>query len=185
MVSLIGKLHHTGLLTIEGALRLLEAILTTGVNLMAMLRVAAKMHPHRTAVIDERGRLTYAELWRQAESLAVALSVRRGVRSGHKVAIACGNHMAAVKVLFAVSRLGAHVYLVNPESSPGQILALEEGLRFDLYVTTSGPKACSRVRRWRQNPSPPTTRPAIRSTGWRRRPAAGGRVCTRSRRGTS
>ena len=101
---------------------------------MALLRVAAKLHPHRVAVIDERGRWTYAELWWQAESLAVALSVGRGVRGGHKVAIACGNHAAAVKAIFAASRLGAHVYLVNPESSAGQILALEESLRFDLYV---------------------------------------------------
>jgi fatty-acyl-CoA synthase len=134
MLGLIAKLHTTGLLTIAGVLHLVEAVLTTGVNLMALLRVAARLHPHRIAVIDERGKLTYEELWRQAESLAVALFAGRGVRDGHRVAIACGNHAAAVKVIFAASRLGAHVYLVNPESSPAQVLALEESLRFDLYV---------------------------------------------------
>jgi acyl-CoA synthetase (AMP-forming)/AMP-acid ligase II len=134
MIPLIGKLHGTGLLTGAGVLRLLESVLTTGVNLMAMLRVAAKLHPERTAVIDERGPLTYAQLWRQSEALAAALFARRGVRGGHKVALACGNHASAVKALFAAARLGAHVYLVNPESSPGQIRALEESLRFDLYV---------------------------------------------------
>ena len=41
MVRLIGKLHDTGLLTIQGVLCLLGAIMTTGVNLRAMLRVAA------------------------------------------------------------------------------------------------------------------------------------------------
>src|SRR5262245_51545446 len=134
MTSLIGKLHRTGLLTVAGAFGLLEAVRTTGVNLMTLLRVAAKLHPNRTAVVDDRGRLTYAELWRQAEALAAALSVGRGVRGGHKVAIACGNHAAAVKAVFAASRLGAHVYLINPDSSAGQVLALEERLRCDLYV---------------------------------------------------
>jgi acyl-CoA synthetase (AMP-forming)/AMP-acid ligase II len=66
--------------------------------------------------------------------LAGALFSERGVRGGHKVAIACGNHSAAVKALFAASRLGAHVTLVNPESSPAQVQVLEESLRFDLYV---------------------------------------------------
>jgi acyl-CoA synthetase (AMP-forming)/AMP-acid ligase II len=134
MLSLLRKLHHTGLLSVTGVLRLFEAVATTGVNLMALLRVAAKLYPRRLAVIDEREQLTYAELWRQAESLAVALFTARGLRAGQKVAIACGNHAAAVKAIFAASRLGAHVFLVNPESSPAQIQALEESLRFDLYV---------------------------------------------------
>jgi fatty-acyl-CoA synthase len=134
MLSLLVKLHDTGLLTAAGLMHLVEAMLTTGVNLMSLLRVAARLHPRRTAVIDERACLTYRELWRQAESLAGALFLRRGVCAGHKVAVACGNHAAAVKVIFAASRLGAHVYLINPESSPGQIQALDEGLRFDLYV---------------------------------------------------
>lgn len=134
MLTLIQKLHHTGLLTLDGALGLFEALATTGINLMVMLRVAARLHPYRIAVIDERAQLTYAELWRQAEALAVALHEERGLCGGHKVAIICGNHAAAVKAVFAASRLGAHVFLVNPESSAAQVQALEESHRFDLYV---------------------------------------------------
>jgi acyl-CoA synthetase (AMP-forming)/AMP-acid ligase II len=134
MVALLGKLHDTGLLTVAGVVCLLEALATTGTNLMAMLRVAARLHPRRTALDDGRTRLTYDELWRQAEALAGRLAAERGVRAGHRVALVCGNHAAAVKALSAASRLGAHVYLVNPESSPDQIRALEEALHFDLYV---------------------------------------------------
>ena len=36
MFTLIGKLHRTGLLTVGGLLRLLEAVMTTGINLMAL-----------------------------------------------------------------------------------------------------------------------------------------------------
>jgi acyl-CoA synthetase (AMP-forming)/AMP-acid ligase II len=134
MFTLLEKLYRTRLLTPAGLLRLLEAVTTTGVNLMALLRVAAKLHPRRTAVVDERQRLSYPELWRQAESVAVALHVDYGVHGRQRAAIVCRNHAAAVKAIFALSRLGAHVFLLNPEMSADQVLALEDRLRFDFYV---------------------------------------------------
>jgi acyl-CoA synthetase (AMP-forming)/AMP-acid ligase II len=134
MFTLIGKLRRTRLLTLGGMLVLLDALVTTGVNLMAMLRIAAKLHPRRVAVIDEREQLTYTELWQQAESLAVALHGDHGLRSGHKAAIACRSHAAAIKAIFAVSRVGAHVFLLNPEMSADQLLTLAERLRFDFCV---------------------------------------------------
>ncbi len=134
MVTLIQKLYHVRLLTLGGLLGLLEAVLTTGVNLMALLRLAAKLHPNRRAVTGDREQLTYRQLWQQAEVLAIALHMDYQVGSQQKVAIICRNHAAAIKTLFAVSRLGAHVFLLNPEMSAGQILALEDRLCFDLLV---------------------------------------------------
>jgi acyl-CoA synthetase (AMP-forming)/AMP-acid ligase II len=134
MLTLIQKLHRTRLLTIPGVCRLLEAVLTTGVNLMALLRVAAKLHPERIAVTDEQERSSYAELWRQSETLAGALHAGYGVQRRQKVAIACRNNAAAIKAIFACSRLGTHVSLVNPEIGADQLRALEERLRFDFYV---------------------------------------------------
>src|SRR5262249_9685099 len=134
MFTLIKKLYRTRLLTIPGLYCLLEAGLTTGINLMVMLAVAARLHPERTAVIDEQERLTYAELWRQSEALAAALHTEHGIQRCQKVAIACRDHAAAIKAIFAFSRLGTHLFLVNPEMSADQLLALEERLRFDFYV---------------------------------------------------
>lgn len=134
MFTFLYKLHRTRLLTFPGLYRLLESLMITGVNPMAMLRIAAKLHPGRTALIDERERLTYPELWHQAEALAALLHAGHGVREQQKVAIACRNHASAVKALFACSRLGAHVFLVNPEISLDQLRALEESWRFDFYV---------------------------------------------------
>jgi acyl-CoA synthetase (AMP-forming)/AMP-acid ligase II len=134
MITMIRKLHRTRLLTLAGLLRMVEAVLTTGINLMSMLRVAAKLYPRRIAVTDEAERLTYDALWRLAENLAAALQADFGVSARQKVAIACRNHAAAIKAIFAVSRLGAHVYLLNPEMSADQILALAERMQFDFYV---------------------------------------------------
>ena len=134
MFTLIKKLRRTRLLTISGVFHLLQAVMTTGVNLMALLRVAAKLHSDRVALIDEQEHLTYNELWQQAESLAAALHAEHGIQAQQKVAIACRNHAAAVKAVFACSRLGTHVFLVNPEMSADELLALEERIRFDFYV---------------------------------------------------
>jgi acyl-CoA synthetase (AMP-forming)/AMP-acid ligase II len=134
MFTLIKKLYRTRLLTLPGLYCQLAAALTTGINLMLLLRVAAQLYPRRTAVIDERERLTYAELWRQSEALAGALHAEHGIQPRQKVAIACRNHAAAIKALFAFSRLGTHLFLVSPEMSADQLLALEERLRFDFYV---------------------------------------------------
>ncbi|EKU99827.1 acyl-CoA synthetase (AMP-forming)/AMP-acid ligase II [Leptolyngbya sp. PCC 7375] len=117
MITLLGKLYRTQLLTPVGLFYLLEVVLTTGVNLMALLRLAARLHPGRTAVVDERERLSYGDLWRQSENLARGLREDYGLQEGERVEIATRNHAATIKALFAVSRLGAHVFLVNPDMS--------------------------------------------------------------------
>jgi fatty-acyl-CoA synthase len=132
--ELLGQLYRTDLFTIVGLIRLIEALMTTGINLMAILRIAAKLHPQRIAVIDERDRLSYGELWQQAESLALALHLNYGIECKQKVAIACRNHASAIKSIFALSRLGTHVFLLNPEMSPEQILALAATHQFDFYI---------------------------------------------------
>ena len=134
MVTLLRKLYRTRLLTFSGLYRLLEAVLTTGINLMALLRIAAKLHPDRIAVIDEQERLTYPELWRQSERLAGVLDTEHHIRPQQKVALACRNHAATIKALFAFSRLGTHVFLVNPEMTADQLMSLENRFRFDFYV---------------------------------------------------
>lgn len=134
MLTALAKLYRTGLLTPRGLYQLLRAVMATGPNPMALLRAAARLHPARTAVVDDRERLTYPALYQQAEALAAALAADYHVRPRQKVAVACRNHAVAVKAVFAASRLGAHVYLVNPEMSADQLRALEDRQRFDFYV---------------------------------------------------
>lgn len=134
MLSRVRKLRQLGLLTPLGLLRALEAVLTTGLNLMTLLRIAAALYPGRTAIVDEREQLRYDELWRQAEATAAALRVAYGLKARQKAAIACRSHTAAIKAIFACSRLGAHVFLVNPEMSAEQLVALARRERFDLVI---------------------------------------------------
>jgi fatty-acyl-CoA synthase len=134
MAALIAKLRGTGLLTLPGLLYLLEAALTAGAGLAMLLRVAARFYPERTAIVDERGRLRYGELWGRAEAAAAALRDGYGVRAGQRVGIACRNHGAGITAIFACARLGAHVYLVNPELSREQLLGIVEREHLALLV---------------------------------------------------
>jgi fatty-acyl-CoA synthase len=134
MVTLLQKLYRTRLLSPTGLFYLTEAVLTTGINLMALLRIAAKLHPRRTAVIDDQECLTYPQLWQKAECLAMALQQDYGIRSQQKVAIACRNHTATIKAIFAASRLGAHVFLLNPEMSTDQMEKLVKHLGVDFLI---------------------------------------------------
>lgn len=134
MFTLLGKLVRTRQLTPTGIYRWLQALWTTGTNLMSLLRVAAHLHPRQTALVAEGERLTYPELWRRSEVLAAALSASHGIRPGQKVAVLCQNHAAAVQAIFALSRLGTHVFLANPEMSADQLFALEERHHFAFYV---------------------------------------------------
>ena len=134
MFTLLQKLHRIDLLSIKGVLRLLQAVMTTGINLMALLRLAAQLHPQRMAVTDDNERLSYKELAHRSEYLAKALQAEFGIKGGQKIAIACRNHAAAIQSIFAASRLGAHVFLLNPDMSDDQILALEDRHHFDFYI---------------------------------------------------
>lgn len=134
MFTLLRQLHRTRLLTVAGFCQLAAAIAGTGLNLAALLRVAARLHPQRIAVTDDREQLTYAQLWAQAETLAAALHRTYDVRAGQRVAIVCRNHAVAVATVFAAARIGAHVFLLNPELSGDRLRALQGRMQFDFVV---------------------------------------------------
>ena len=68
--------------------------------------------PGHTAVIDDRGSLTYAELQERTNALAHGLR-ERGVRPGDGVAVMCRNHRGFIEASIAVSKLGADVLYLN------------------------------------------------------------------------
>lgn len=173
MFPLLGKLRRTRLLSVPGLCRLLEALLTTGANPMALLRFAAKLHPGRIAIHDERERLSYPELWHQAETLAAALQVEHGIRQRQKVAIACRNHAAAVKALFACARLGADIVLINPDTSPNQLRMLDQSQRFDFFIYDDSLDTAFAEPEWRGKSLPAyhATEPSINRLATQSRPA--------------
>src|SRR5581483_11269009 len=70
----------------------LSALLRWGYGLGGELRAAAARDPDQLAIVDERGRLTYAELLCRIERLAGALRDEVGVVAGDRVGLLCRNH---------------------------------------------------------------------------------------------
>ena len=81
---------------------------------------SAARYPDDLAVIDERGRLTFAELHARTNALAHALS-DQGVNEGDNVALLCRNHRGFVEATVACSKLGAHVLYLNTGFAGPQI----------------------------------------------------------------
>ncbi|MGE2733416.1 long-chain-fatty-acid--CoA ligase FadD2 [Mycolicibacterium vaccae] len=85
----------------------------------------ARRWPHRTAVIDEEGEMTFGELNDAANAVANGL-LAKGVKGGDGVAILARNHRWFLVSLYAAARVGARIILLNSEFSGPQIKEVGE-----------------------------------------------------------
>jgi fatty-acyl-CoA synthase len=101
------------------ALRSLRAVRDFG-PLGGALTGAALQHGERDAVLDDRGRISFAEL--EAQSNAVAHGLRaRGLGDGRCVGILCRNHAGALMTVFATAKAGSRAVFLNTGSAPPQV----------------------------------------------------------------
>ncbi|WP_460853739.1 AMP-binding protein [Nocardioides montaniterrae] len=75
-------------------------------------KTLALRSPNDTAIIDELGSLTFAEVHRRTNALAHGLRAR-GVSEGDGVAVMCRNHRGFIEASIAISKLGADVLYLN------------------------------------------------------------------------
>ncbi len=76
--------------------------------------------PQRTAVVDERGELTYGELHERSNALARGLR-ELGVGEGDSVAVLCRNHRGFIETTIAVNKLGADLLYLNTAFAAPQL----------------------------------------------------------------
>ncbi|MDQ3933713.1 MAG: AMP-binding protein [Actinomycetota bacterium] len=72
----------------------------------------AARYPDQDAIVDDLGRLTFAEVHDRTNRMASALA-DAGVLEGDGVAIMCRNHRYFVETVVALSKLGAHALFLN------------------------------------------------------------------------
>ncbi|MBJ7383718.1 MAG: acyl-CoA synthetase [Mycolicibacterium sp.] len=85
----------------------------------------ARRWPHRKAVIDDDGDLSFAELDDAANAVAHGL-LAKGVRSGDGVALLIRNHRWFPIAFYGAARVGARIILLNSEFSGPQIKEVSE-----------------------------------------------------------
>jgi acyl-CoA synthetase (AMP-forming)/AMP-acid ligase II len=104
----------------DGAVHSLRALRRWGATPAGAYTAAASRNPHRPAVIDERGALTFKQLHLRTNSLARELG-KAGIAAGDSVAIMCRNHRGFIEATIACSKLGAGSLYLNTAFAGPQI----------------------------------------------------------------
>ncbi|MQY04774.1 AMP-binding protein [Actinomadura macrotermitis] len=111
--------------------RQLGALRRWGTLLGGTWASAAARDPGRVAIIDDEGALTYAEVDRRTDRLALALG-RYGEPS--RIAVLCRNHRWMIETLVACSKRGADLVLLNTGMSAEQLLAVLERQHVEVVI---------------------------------------------------
>jgi len=104
----------------DKAVRSLAALRRWGPTPAAAYTGSAIRYPVRTAVIDERGTLTFEEVHARTNALARELT-KAGISEQDGVAIMCRNHRGVIDATVACSKLGASALYLNTSFAGPQI----------------------------------------------------------------
>ena len=104
----------------DKALRSLAMLRRWGTTSASAYAGGALLYPERTAIVDERGTLTFAEVDRRTNALARELGLA-GIEERDGVAIMCRNHRGFIEATVACAKLGAGVLYLNTAFAGPQI----------------------------------------------------------------
>ncbi|MDT5367303.1 MAG: fatty-acyl-CoA synthase [Mycobacterium sp.] len=132
----VRKMFEAGALKLESpqAVAAMAADLARWGEIGMIPAVNARRTPHRVAVIDDEGAMTFRELDDSVNAVANCM-VAMGVEGGNGVAIMARNHRWFVIANYAAARVGARIVLLNTEFSGPQIADVSdrEGARLLIY----------------------------------------------------
>src|ERR1700758_1275047 len=132
----VRKMFEAGALKLESpqAIAAMAADIARWGEIGMIPSVNARRTPHRMAVIDDEGTMTFRELDDAVNAVANGM-VAMGVKGGNGVAILARNHRWFLVANYACARVGARTILLNTEFSGRQIadVADREGARLLIY----------------------------------------------------
>ena len=108
-------MHEAGILGLsrpDRSARSLTTLARWGASPATGIATAAIKHPDATAIVDERGSLTFEEVHRRSNALAHGLA-KMGIGFGDGVGIMCRNHRGFIEVTLAAAKLGASALYLN------------------------------------------------------------------------
>jgi fatty-acyl-CoA synthase len=111
-VKVLRQAGILGLLRPDKALKMGSTFLRWGASPATGIATAAIHHPHETAILDERGSLSFDRVHRRSNALADSLA-KMGIGHGDGVGIMCRNHRGFVEATLAAAKLGASALYLN------------------------------------------------------------------------
>ena len=127
-------LHEAGIAALhrpDKAAKVVSAFVRWGASPALGITVAAIHHPHETALIDERGSLSFEVLQRRSNALAHAFE-RMGIGHGDGIGIMCRNHRGFIEATLAAAKIGAGALYLNTMFAGPQLVEV---------MRREGPKA--------------------------------------------
>jgi len=106
-------------------------------NVAQLLHDTADRMPDAVGIVDGETRLTWAELDARVDAMASGL-VRRGLRSGERVALLSGNSADFVVAYYAILRAGLVAVPLNPAYTAPEIAVLLQDAEVTLLFTSAG-----------------------------------------------
>ena len=106
-----------------------------------LLYFCSKMYPNKVALVQDEVRINYSQLYKKTCNVASNIAAMYDLKHGDRVALMARNSIESAIALFALSRTGVHVFLLNPEMSEDQFIDLCAQRKFTLMVYESAQKA--------------------------------------------
>ena len=130
-MKILISLFRIGLWVPSRLWQLLRGIYKEGTTLNALLFYGSVIFKDRVAFVQDGRKISYKELYDRVSDQVVAISEECELKQGDQAAILARNSVQSVMLLFALSKIGVHVVLLNPEMSQGQLLRLHQKYLFD------------------------------------------------------
>lgn len=131
LIKALLKLH---LITPMGFLRLIYCFICESVTIMAILRFTRFYYKTDVAIVSEREKLNYTELYSLAIRLTKKLYHKYEVCPGMRVGVLCRNHKVSALLLPALSRLGVNVRLLNTDIMSEKMANLLQNKKMDFII---------------------------------------------------
>ncbi len=131
------ELNRAELLSFKGIYYFVGSLFYEGINLMAVLRFSAKRYPNKPALVVDDSRFTYLELYQESKRLMSFYKEVKGLHSKQKIGLFFPNTSYLMVHVFALSRLGVDILLINTELSKNQLSALSKQQNFDFIIVDS------------------------------------------------
>jgi acyl-CoA synthetase (AMP-forming)/AMP-acid ligase II len=111
-VRVLNEAGVLGLHRPDKSAKVVSAFIRWGASPALGITTASIHYPHETALIDERGALTFEQLQRRSNALAHAFA-EMGIGYGDGVGIMCRNHRGFIEATLACAKLGAGALYLN------------------------------------------------------------------------
>jgi acyl-CoA synthetase (AMP-forming)/AMP-acid ligase II len=109
----------------DKSVKVVSAFLRWGASPALGITTAAIHYPHETALIDERGSLSFEQLHRRSNALAHAFEAI-GIGYGDGIGIMCRNHRGFVEATLAAAKLGASALYLNTMFAGPQLVEVTQ-----------------------------------------------------------